>query len=402
MSDLHEGLAGADDGDIIGFDLVSLVRSAAQLRSGRMAFVNDAQGTEEALSFAACDDLARSNAAALHMLGLQPGECVLLAGCSGPRAFAALIGALAAGLDAAVCGLHLDAGEMGAFAKACGASAIITDAREGDAAQCELVYGAAALADNVRLIVSVAAEAPDGSVSIAAAAATGNPAPARAHARPGQIVTRDAHGNPVRHLQQTLITAGFDFLSQTRIGAGLTLLSTIPPSSFAGLVCGPVAGLLTGATTVLHAPFDSKKLIARIEADKPVQLVVPAGLAPHLEKSSLAAREHLANLVLLTRINQAPRTLENISLPRISLPGIDIADLIAFGEIAAVAESRDGDRLRSAFLQDNHTIQMDGREVIAFRAIRHLLDSNGVRSKAISLDGAAVTKADWLSHDPAA
>ncbi len=203
-------------------------------------------------------------------------------------------------------------------------------------------------------------------------------------------------------MQQTLITACFDFLSQTHVGAGLTLLSTIVPSSFAGLVCGPVAGLLTGATTVLHVPFESKKLIERIEADRPVQLIAPAGLAAQIEKSSLASKEFLASLVLLTRLKEAPAELGDIDLPRINLPGVNMADMIAFGEIAAVAESRDGDRPRSALLQDNHTIQMDGREVLAFRAIKHLLDTNGVRSTAVSLDGAAVTKTDWRIHDPAA
>lgn len=392
--------SASEDGDMIGFDLVSLARSAAQLRAGRLAFVNDAREIEEALGFAEFDAMARRFAGALHAYGLNAGDTMLIVGCMSPRSFAAVIGGLAAGIDVAVCGAHLDATAIGAFARDISASAIVVEASAQEPADCELAYGAAAAAETIRLVVSLAEDAPDGAISIEAARDAEPPA---WHAdKRARILTRESDGRAVAHTQQTLVTAGLDFISQTQIGAGLPIVSTIVPASFAGLICGPLAGLLTGATTIVHVPFNSERLIDRIEKDMPVQLIAPAAIARDIERSSLGTARHLSCLALLTRLPGVPEDLANLAMPTIELEGVRIADIIAFGETAVVAERRPANGARQAPLQAQHTIQMDGREVIAVRATKHLLDHNGARTTAIALEGAAVSKPDWKRYDPAA
>ncbi|MGE3248546.1 MAG: AMP-binding protein [Beijerinckiaceae bacterium] len=386
-----------EDEDTIGFDIVSLVRSAGQLRAGRLAFADDSSGREDSLTFGQFNTLASSYAAALHAFGLQPGERILVSGGTSVRAFAALCAALAAGLDAAIAGRHLDVQETAAFARAIGAAAIVADVARTDSALAEHLLQSAAQADCVRLAVSLDTDPPDGAISIVEASGAGQQKPDRRYE--ARIITRGADGRPAIHKQQTIVTAGLDFISQAQISAGATIVSTILPASFAGLVCGPVASLLTGAAMVLHAPFDSKRLVARIETEKPVQLIVPAAIAAHLAAAPFLSSQSLATLVFLSRFDDIVSDLSTLLLPKAPGCSCAVTDLLAFGETAVFAERRDIAGASKVPLARNHTIQMDGREIVAIRAVRHLLDTNGVRSARLTFEGAAVSKPDRTYHE---
>jgi acyl-coenzyme A synthetase/AMP-(fatty) acid ligase len=351
------------------------------------------------MTFEAFQKLVSLYAGAFANAGVQPGERILVAGCTSVQSIAAIIATLSIGADAALAGMHLDSSEIAAFAMITGASAIVTEAGEDDAATAALVLGAAAQADCVRLVVSLADDPADGTVSVSAAAGGGSQPPA--HIEGGCIITRNSTGMPVTHSQQTLIVAGLDFLARTRLSAEAPIVTTIIPASFAGLVCGPLAGLLLGSLTNLHAPFDSAVLVRAIEASKPVQLVAPAALATQIAASGFCDADHLSALVLLTRYEAAPPALEAPALPPLAVRGIAVSDLAAFDEIAVAAQLRGADGVPVKPLEQNHMIHIDGREVLALRAVRHLLENNGVRSTAMTFDGAAVSRLDWTYHDTA-
>jgi hypothetical protein len=395
----------APGSDLLGFDIVSLTRSAAQLRVDQPAFVQTGAGRHfpgeawraQATTFSAFQKLVSQYAGAFANAGLQPGERLLIAGCTSVQSIAAMIGALSVGIDAALAGVHLDSTEIATFATVTGAGAIVTDAGEDDPATAALILGAAAQADCVRLVVSLADCPADGTVSVSAAAA-GAAKPA-AHVKGGCIITRNSDGMPVTHSQQTLIVAGLDFLARTQLSSGVPIITTIIPASFAGLVCGPLAGLLLGSLTNLHAPFDSTALLHAIETAKPVHLVAPAALAQQIAASSICNAAYLSALVLLQRHEAAPPSLEAPALPPLPVDGIAVSDVAAFDEIAVAAQLRGANGIPARPLEQNHMIHIDGREVLALRAVKHLLENNGVRSTAITFDGAAVSRLDWTYHD---
>ena len=53
-------------------------------------------------------------------------------------------------------------------------------------------------------------------------------------------------GGALRHTQRTLIASALDAATRLRINAGESLVSTLAPATFAGLVAGPLLGPGTG------------------------------------------------------------------------------------------------------------------------------------------------------------
>lgn len=395
------------DGGQLGFDLVSLTTSAAQLRSEQIAFARVGQTQpgmladtgEQELTYAAFHALVKRYTGALQRFGLKPGDRILITGCLSPRSVAAVIASLATGIDTALAGLHLDSDEIAAFARHTGAVAIVTEAGASDNAVVQQIWTAAAQCDAIRLVISLADRAADGTVPMKATGDSTARLPRLQDA--ARIITRAMDGAPVTHIQETLIAAGLDFIAKSKLSAGAPILSTIIPASFAGLVCGPIAGLLTGAPTLLHAPFDSRQLISRIQRDRPVQLIVPSAISRHIETSGFCDREHLAALVLLSRFEASPATLSAPAIPAMDAAGVTISDLIAFDELTVVAQARGPDGAPAQPLEQNHMLPIGGRQVIAVRAVKHLLENNGIRSTTIAFDGLAVSKMNWKFYDAA-
>jgi len=398
VSKANGGEPGGNDAtadDLFGFDLVSLVSSAAQLRTSKTAFVQAAPVPDSAnagnsdIDYTSLRTLVNSYASAFRAFGLQPGERILIAGCLGVRAQAALISGLAAGLDTAVAGVHLDASDLGNFARLTGAVAVVTEVCAAQSGAASQILSAAAQADAVRLVISLSDDAPDGTVPMGAAGAASGRTPNLQ--RSPRILTRTLNGKLAAHSQQTLIAAGLDLIARTRISAGAPIVSTIVPASFAGLVCGPVAALLSGAPLVLHAPFDSKTLLQRIRELRPVQLMIPAAISAHLAASTVFNSTHLSALIVLSRFEGNPSALEAPPAPVIQAENVDICDLVAWDETALAAHCRGQDGAPGTPLTENHVIQVGGRNILAVRAVRHFLNNNGTSATAIAFDGEAVS-----------
>ncbi|MDP4594988.1 MAG: AMP-binding protein [Beijerinckiaceae bacterium] len=401
--------AGSDEqaSDLLGFDLVSLTSSAAQLRARQLAFAQEGRNEQAGatpnqaheFTYAAFQSRVHEYSSAMRAFGLQAGERILVPGGLSVQSIAAIIAGLAAGLDCAIVGTHLDSDEIGAFARAAGASALVSDVGSEDTASARHILSAAAKAETVRLVISLSDNPPDGTVPVRAAA--GAKVAQQKPSRGGRIITRTMDGTPAAHSQQCLICAGLDFIAQARLSAGSTIVSTILPTSFAGLVCGPIAGLLTGAPTVLHAPFDSQALVRRIAGDGPVQLIVPAAIGGHIAGSGFFKSSDLSALVLLSRFEARPAALAAPELPALQAEGIDISDLLAYDEVTAFAQLRGNEGRPSMPLERNHTIHMGGRHLVTVGAVMHMLETNGIRTTAAVFDGAAVSKGDWKFYESA-
>jgi hypothetical protein len=192
-----------------------------------------------------------------------------------------------------------------------GASALIVSGRIGATDHFDLAVNAAAEAFTVRQVCGFGPQPPDGAISLddlyasapcgAAAADAGERAAAPGRGAHLAAVTWDVAADgpiPVARCHAQLIAGGLAVLLESHIPQNAVILSTIAPSSFAGIAMTLLPWLLVGGTLALHHPFDSTTFA---EQDLHCDAVVVPGplvsqlaaagylLAPHERKSVIAA-----------------------------------------------------------------------------------------------------------------
>lgn len=343
--------------DACAFD--ALLAGAARLRGDRAALAGSGEGVAAAgaLTFAELDAAASRLAAVLMDAGLKPGDCALIAGAADPATVVLLLGAARAGLAPALASAGAGASELAACARACRADALLAPARIGPARPADALLTVAADVASVRL-VGVWGGAAEGAARLDVDAPD---APAiLSPAAPAPILTfAPGAGGPVaiRHRQTTLAAAALDFLARAQIGAGLPLVSAVAPTRFAGLIVGPLASLMSGATLRLHAPFAIGALVAAIRDCQPAHLILPAALGADMAARARAERLRLASLVLVGE--EGAPTIDADAA---------IVDVRRVGEIAAPAERRDERGRRAAFPGPAHVVPLADDELEAVEA----------------------------------
>jgi hypothetical protein len=119
-------------------------------------------------------------------------------------------------------------------------------------------------------------------------------------AQPEGVVTFDVTRDGLVPLSRThgqIIAGGLAIHLEAGIGQTRTL-STIPPSSFAGLSATVTCWLLGGGTLSLHHAFDADAMNAQIAEDRCDTLILPAPLALRLSQSGWPARDSTLRHVL--------------------------------------------------------------------------------------------------------
>jgi hypothetical protein len=369
---------------LASFDLDSLVSGAVRLRADRAALA-DSTSESASLTFAELDRRVSALAAFWTDIGLKPGERVLIAGGASASSVVALVATMRAGLDAAMAPLHLSGEEMVDFARDCEAVALAADAAYGELFPAEEMLSVAAQAARVRLVCSLGGGSVDGAVD-ADPAKLSTAAQHRRAARQSesQILTRAPSGEVLVHRQRTLVAAALDLVTRARIGMRLPIVATLAPSTFAGLVAGPVAALLAGAPLLLHGPFSAAGFSALLRSAGPVHLVAPLALLPALRTASLLGAEALASLVVVSRHDDlcAASSVDPTDSFRLAdgREAVPIVDLFAIGEYAAVPEPRARDGSRRVALIEPHYIALDDQRILA-----------AGRGADFAIEGAAVT-----------
>ncbi len=306
--------AGARD-PFASFDLDSLASGAARLRPGRPA-LTDSTGAR--MNWSELDAAASALAGQLVELGLNAGECLLIAGGARLSGIAAMIACARAGLDMALAPPHLDPKELAAFAAGTGAAAMAGETRYGALAPLDDLFAAAALSPSVRLICRLGEGEGDGAVELDLQGS--GPAPARRRsARECQIFLHSG-GGVIAGGQQALVAAGLELLSRARIGMRDPIFSALALSGFAGLAAGPFAALLAGCPLHLHGPFDADGFIAGLDACAPAHLAAPRALAEALCADGRPAAASFASLMLTG--GARPLFAAPANIPVIDLDGL--------------------------------------------------------------------------------
>ena len=277
----------------------------------------------------------------MRLAAIAPGDRLLILAGAQTASLVALVGALRAGLEPVLAPCGLGPIEIAACARTSGAVALIGPARYGTLDLGEVYLSAAAIADTIRLVATQGPVEVDGALDISAASLDDMPPfPSIEADRSVDMPTIGTfQGHPsapvlVAHRQATLFADALSLVEQAQINPSKSIVSTLPLSSFAGLVAGPFAALIGASRLVLHGPFDAAGFLAASDWEGPHHLVLPAQVVDAFESDAMSAG--LASLILVSRFANAG----SFVLPGPSGIGRPVVDLYAFGEETLLAQRR--------------------------------------------------------------
>ena len=386
MNPLPTALPHAPRDLFSAYSFDTLITGAARLRPQSLALSDRSTSVPFGLLAGQAAALARL----LTDCGLRPGDRLLLTGGAEASLVIALVAALRAGFEPALAPLDLEPAELAAFARAINAVALAGPTAYGGVSPAETYFAAAAAAPSIRLLATLGPQKIDGAVDLGTAATLQY---AATHpdigllqdklmpCEPRQIITFDRRRQkPVFHQQTTLMAASLDFVAQATIGRETPILSTLPPVTFAGLVTGPLAALLSGAALHLEGPFEARSFLKRRDEAGHAHLVIPAAIAAELSRAGMF--EGLASAVLLSRFAaEAP-----FIAPAPLASPCPLIDLYAIDETAAIAElRRAGTVLPPA--AEPHFIGFENDRILTVEAHAHI-------GRPLAYRGAAVTHAE--------
>lgn len=227
--------------------------------------------------------IAQVRALAQHIgeLGLAPGERLLILTSPCMACVIAPIAALAAGLEPLLVRIGFGPAELVAIAAAANCTAIVGASSYAEIDLEEVLFETAARSETIRIVATLGPGAADGAIDLAPERLSlrdAKPSVAADH-RP-RIGTLSTQNQPIFHEQGALLSAALEFVGKAEIGAGSRLLSTLAPASFASLVTGPIASLLSGAPLTLFGSFQAASLLALLDDIGPPHCVVPQQSCP--------------------------------------------------------------------------------------------------------------------------
>lgn len=330
--------------------LDDLFRRAAMRRPGAIALAdapNRASFTDGAplrLSYAEADRMVSAIAGRLRKMGLPTDAVVGIQMPNIVEHVLTVLGVLRAGLIAAPLPLlWRRADAVTALARA-GAKALIACARAGSFAPCRQATQIAAEVFSIRYVGGFGDRLPDGVVAFddLFTAAKLDPVPrldrdgnAGAHLAVATFEVGEDGPLPVARRHFELLAGGLCAFLEGSLEQDAAVLSTIPPTSYAGLCLTIVPWLLAGGTLVLHQAFDAEVFAASRRQERAATLILPAPVAFRLAESGLLARQHPTTVLAAWH---APERLAAAA----EWPERDAAlvDVSIFGEAGFIAARR--------------------------------------------------------------
>jgi acyl-CoA synthetase (AMP-forming)/AMP-acid ligase II len=250
----------------------------------------------EPTKFELLDALSDHDAARWREAEAPYGGRVALIAVPTARSFAAIVGALRAGLAVALAPPEIEPAELDAAVVAARCAILAGPAYFADLEIGELLVEVATEQDRIALVATHGGRA-SGILPLDGARETATVYETRSAAADLRIVAGPNEA-PARFHESELIDAASAIVSKARIRPGDTILSMLSCASAAGLAAGPLAALTAGARLILHAPFDSRRFVAALEDAAPVHLVVPEAFAETLQESSLLDIRRTASLIV--------------------------------------------------------------------------------------------------------
>ncbi|WP_271201208.1 AMP-binding protein [Methylopila turkensis] len=259
---------------------------------------------------------------------------------SGPEAALTCLALWRAGLIAALLPLPWRRREMTAALAAVGAQAVVARTEAAGGRPGESACEAAFELDRLRFVATFGPDAPDGATPLDHLLDSAAPSAGERPDRPDDaadhvaVITFDPAATPIARSHNELVALGLAPLLAGRLGGGDRLLSTLDLAGLPGLATGLAPWLVTRATATFHQPSTLEALIEA--ARDATHVALPGRIMERLVADG--AFEGLSPKAVFAAW-RAPEP--RLSAP-VAVPGTEMVDVIALGEIALVASSRAG------------------------------------------------------------
>jgi hypothetical protein len=329
-----------------------LFRQVAARRPGTPALIDPpnresfTDGTPLRLTYAEADRMVWAIAGRLRRLGLPTDAIVGIQLPNTVENILTILGVLRAGLIPALLPQLWRHADAATALSRVGAKALITCRRAGGFAYAELATQIAAQVFSIRHVCAFGPNLPDGVVAFddLFTAAKIDPVPTLERDRQGNagahvaVLSFEACEDgpvPVARNHLELLAGGLCVLLEGGLQQDACLLSTIPPSSFAGVCLTLLSWLLSGGTLVLHQAFDEAVLARQRREERCGTLILPAAIAFTLAETGLFAREGPTTILAAwrspDRLGTSPDWAEQDAV---------LVDIPIFGEAGLIAARR--------------------------------------------------------------
>ena len=303
-------------------------------------------GAPRRLTYAEADRAVAAIAGRLRRMGLSTDAVVGIQLPNIAENVLAMLGVLRAGMIAAPLPLLWRRADAVAALARIGAKALISCGRVGAFNHCQFAMRVAAEVFSIRYVCGFGPNLPDGIVSLddLFTAEKLDPIPVLGRERQLNaashvaVVTFDVGAGglvPVARNHPELLAGGLGVLLEGRLAQESTMLSTIAPSSFAGISMTLLPWLLSGGALVLHQPFDADVLASQIREDRCATLVLPGQVAFRLAEAGVLAHQGLSCVVAAWR---APERLAMSPAWRVG--DCVLTDISIFGEAGLIPARR--------------------------------------------------------------
>ena len=305
----------------------------------RMSFLGTAPRN---LTYGEADRAISALAARLRELGLQTDSPVATQLPNTVEGVIAFLGILRAGMIAVPLPLLWRREEIVAALSKVSAKAIITFSHIGGVGHAAIAMGAAAELFTVRYVCGFGADLPDGMIDLddifnpdaaGTSEISSRPGVTAAHLAAATFGSDSAGIVVLARSHSELVAGGLSIFLECGGPQGENFLSTIPPSSFAGLAVSIMPWLLSGGSLHLHHGFDPATFAEQSRAFRGGSVTLPASTIYSLRAAGFLDD---ADRVLVA-LWHGP---ERLSAAKPWAGRLELVDAIAIGEFGIIAAHR--------------------------------------------------------------
>ncbi len=306
-------------------------------------------GEPRRLTYAEADRMVAAIAGRLRRMGLPTDTVVGIQLPNIVESILAMLAVLRAGMIVAPLPLLWRRADTVAALARVGAKALITCGHVGAFNHGQFALGVAADVFSIRYVCGFGKNLPDGVVSFEDLFTAEKLDPdlpldrerqhnAAAHVAAITFDIGEGGVAPVARNHAELLAGALAVLLEGRLAQDASILSTIAPSSFAGICLTLLPWLLTGGTLTLHHPFDAGILARQRREGRCSTLILPGPVAFRLGDTGAFSVEGPACVIAAWR---SPELLAGS--PAWREPDTDLVDVPIFGEVAVAPARRGAD-----------------------------------------------------------
>jgi hypothetical protein len=265
-------------------------------------------GAPRRLTYAEADRMVGAIAGRLRRMGISTDAVIGIQLPNTVENILTILGVLRAGMIAAPLPLLWRRADAIAALARIGAKALITCGHVGSFNHCQFAMRIASEVFSIRYVCGFGQKLPDGVVPFDDLFSADKLDPVPPLDRDRQLngaahvalITFDVGEGgivPAARNHSEMLAGGLGIALEGRLEQGAAILSTIAPSSFAGISLTLLPWLLGAGTLVLHHPFDPEVLAQQRRDEKARTLILPGPVALRMAEAGAFARDAVGSVI---------------------------------------------------------------------------------------------------------